>query len=217
LPSTTRFGNLGRVFGDGESEVLVGIARLSVLYEDLRLELEELRKVECKPEEERTSADQYRVMYFLRRALSTLIEFRGGLTTVCLTREFKTTSLSAIDERYIADADQYLQAHWAKLKDLRNEFGGHVKLPGVQFATQHFSDAVGSVTWNQSSEGWSMWLECDFAGHVVAGAISSKLTAGTDVRAELCTALGVLSEGFRRAQAAMVALVHTFLWERFGR
>jgi hypothetical protein len=34
----TRVGNLGCVFRDGKSELLVGIARLSVLYEDLRLE-----------------------------------------------------------------------------------------------------------------------------------------------------------------------------------
>jgi hypothetical protein len=101
LSSTTRFGNLGRVFKEGESELLIGIARLSVLYEDLRLELEELRRVDTKPEEERTAADQYRVMYFLRRALSTLIEFRGGLTTVRLTPEFKSASLSTMDDGYI--------------------------------------------------------------------------------------------------------------------
>jgi hypothetical protein len=62
-----------------------------------------------------------------------------------------------------------------------------------------------------------MWLECDFAGHVVAGAISSKLAAGTDVRTELSTALTIISDGFLHAQAAMVALVHAFLWDRFGR
>jgi hypothetical protein len=217
LSSTTRFGNLGRVFKDGESELLVGIARLSVLYEDLRLELAELHEVNTKPEEERTAADQYRVMYFLRRALSTLIEFRGGLTTVCLTQEFKNATLSSWESAYIARADSFLQAHWDKLKALRNEFGGHVKLPGITFATEHFSDVVGSVTWNRSREEWSMGLECDFAGHVVAGAISSKLVAGTDVRTELHTALSIISDGFLHAQAAMVALVHAFLWDRFGR
>ncbi len=83
--AVTRVGNLGQVFRDGQSELLVGIARLCVLYEDLRLELEELHIADEKREDERSSADQYRVMYFLRRALSTLIEFRGGLTTVCKT------------------------------------------------------------------------------------------------------------------------------------
>lgn len=216
MSSTTRFGNLGRIFKEGESDLLNGIARLSVLYEDLRLELEELRIVQEKPEEERTAADQYRVMYFLRRALSTLIEFRGGLTTVRLTPEFKSASLSTMDEGYIAKADQYLQEHWPKIKDLRNEFGGHVQLQGVRFATQHFSDVIGSVTWNRATDGWSMALECEFAGHVVAGAISSKLATGTDVRAELRTALQIISDGFLHAQAAMVAFVHAFLWDRFG-
>jgi len=145
LSSTTRFGNLGRVFKDGESDLLTGIARLAVLYEDLRLEIEELRRVDAKPEEERTAADQYRVMYFLRRALSTLIEFRGGLTMVRLTPEFKSASLSTMDEGYITKADQYLQQQWPRIKELRNEFGGHVQLPGVRFATQHFSDVVGPL------------------------------------------------------------------------
>jgi hypothetical protein len=215
--AVTRVGNLGQVFRDGQSELLVGIARLCVLYEDLRLELEELHIVDEKPEDERSSADQYRVMYFLRRALSTLIEFRGGLTTVCKTSEFKRATLTALDTRYIVQADQFLQSHWDRLKELRNEFGGHIKLPGVQFATEHFSDVFGSVTWNPARDAWLVALECDFAGHIVAGAISSKLNAGTDVRAELQAALGVISEGFVHAQAAMVALVHSFLWERFGR
>ena len=67
----------------GNRNCLFGIARLCVLYEDLRLEIEELHIAGEKPEDEGSSADQYRVMYFLRRALSTLIEFRGGLTPVC--------------------------------------------------------------------------------------------------------------------------------------
>lgn len=98
LSSITRFGNLGRVFKEGESDLLIGIARLAVLYEDLRLELDALRAVQEKPDEERTSDDQYRVMYFMRRGLATLIEFRGGLTTVRLTPEFKSATLAAVDE-----------------------------------------------------------------------------------------------------------------------
>jgi len=60
-------------------------------------------------------------------------------------------------------------------------------------------------------------LECDFAGHIVAGAISSKLTTGTDVRGELQAAINIIGDGFVHTQAAMVALVHAFLWERFGK
>src|SRR5664279_484002 len=39
MPTTTRFGNLGGVFKEGESEFLNLIACLSVIYEDLRVEI----------------------------------------------------------------------------------------------------------------------------------------------------------------------------------
>jgi len=53
MSTITRFGNLARVFKDGDSELLNGIARLSVLYEDLRLEIEELRVSHGKGDENR--------------------------------------------------------------------------------------------------------------------------------------------------------------------
>jgi hypothetical protein len=62
-----------------------------------------------------------------------------------------------------------------------------------------------------------MGLECDFAGQIVVGAISSKLPANTDVQAEAQNALGVIIDGFVHVQAAMCALAHAFLWDRFGR
>jgi hypothetical protein len=216
MASKTRFGNLGRVFKEGESELLIGIARLSVLFEDLRLELDALRATQDKPEAERTSDDQYRVMYFLRRSLSTLIEFRGGLTTVRLTPEYKQASLTPMDDGYINRAEQFLQEHWDRLKELRNEFGGHLQIPGIRFATQHLSDVVGSVTWQRPTVDDPGGLSCEFAGHVVAGAISSRLAAGTDVRVELQEALKIIGAGFLHAQAATTALVHAFLWYRFG-
>src|SRR5262249_31273982 len=84
------------------------------------------------------------------------------------------------------------------------------------FALSHFKEEVGHVTWNRNSDGWTMKLECDFAWQILAGAISSRLQAGTDVRLELHKALDILSKGFIHAQAAMCALVHAFLWDSFG-
>jgi len=121
-----------------------------------------------------------------------------------------------MDADWIARADKYFQKNAAQIKKLRNEFGGHVQLAGVEFATKHFSNVIGHVTWNRSSDGWTMALECDFAGHVAAGAVSSQLQDGTDVKAELQKANQVMSEGFIHAQAATVALVHAFLWDKFG-
>lgn len=50
----------------------------------------------------------------------------------------------------------------------------------------------------------------------MAGAISSKLMDGTDERSELRAALTIIRAGFDHTQAAMTALAHAFLWDRFG-
>ncbi len=198
---TTRFAELSRVFRGGRSELLIAIARLSVLYEDLRLEMGEFRKLHRSVIELGEPDKDYRVSYFLRRSLATLVEFRGGLMVVRKTQEYKNAEagLTATDARYIADADRFLQQNWTQIKDLRNEFAGHIRSAGVEFALKHFSNEVGKVTWNPNTDGWTMGLECDFAGSVLVGAISSKLEAGANVVTELQKALEIMSLGFIHA------------------
>ncbi len=217
--TTSRFGELSRVFKGGQSELLNGIARLSVLYEDLRLEMEELRILHDAAIVRGKPNLDYRVMYFIRRALATLVEFRGGLTTAIKTKEFKDARnvLSSLDPTSVFDAERYLASNWARIKELRNEFAGHVQMPSIEFALAHLSTQSGRVTWNRDPERWTMGLECDFAGKILAGVIGSKLQNGADVQAELRKALEVISMGFNHAQISMVGLVHAFLWDRFGR
>jgi len=215
----TRFAELKRVFRGGQSELLNGIARLAILYEDLRLEMGEFHSLHRSVIELGESDMDHRVSYFLRRSLATLVEFRGALTVVRKTHEFKKAEpgLTALDARYIADADRFLQQNWAQIKELRNEFAGHIQAGAVDFAMKHLTNEVGKVTWNPDPDKWTLGIECDFAGVVLAGVISSKLQAGGDVLAELRKALEILSLGLNHAQAAMVALVHAFLWDSFGR
>ena len=217
LKTESRFGDLGNVFKSGTSELLNAIARLAVLYEDLRLELQELRAIEWKMAHTEESLPEYRVIYFLRRALSTLVEFRGTLTVVRKSSEFKQAewTLTAMDAGNITGADRFLQQNWQQINECRNTFGAHIQHSGVEFATSNLTGVVGSVTWNSAADGLPMGLECDFAAQIVAGAFSSRLQTGADVRTEAQNALAVISEGFVHTQAAMCALVHAFLWNRF--
>src|SRR5258708_29982912 len=84
----TRFAELKRVFRGGQSELLNGIARLAILYEDLRVEIGEFRSLHRRVIELGDSGMDHRVSYFLRRSLATLVEFRGALTVVRKTDEF---------------------------------------------------------------------------------------------------------------------------------
>lgn len=215
----TRFAELRKVFRGGQSELLNGVARLAIFYEDLRLEMDEFRGLHRSVIELGQPDMDHRVTYFLRRSLATLVEFRGALVVVRRTDEFKMAEprLTALDARCIADADTFLQQNWTQIKALRNEFAGHVQASAVEFATRHLSNEVGKVAWNPNSDAWTVGVECDFAGIVLAGVISSKLQSGGDVLAELRKALEILSQGFNHAQAAMAALVHAFLWDAFGR
>jgi hypothetical protein len=157
-----------------------------------------------------------RVPYFLRRALETLVEFGRGLNVIRRTDEFKNATLSAMDAKYITEADKFIQQNWERLKELRNEFGGHIQFDAVDFAMKHLTNEVGSVSWNPDPDVWTVGIECDFAAIVLAGVISSKCQ-GADVLVEFRKAIEILSKGFNHAQFAMVALVHAFLWDSFGR
>ena len=87
----TRYGNPRTVFQGGQSDLLNHVAQLSVLYEDLRLEMLEFRNLHARLVAEGGSDPdrEYRTLYFVRRALATLVEFRSGRSEACRTREFK--------------------------------------------------------------------------------------------------------------------------------
>ena len=187
-----------------------------MLYEDLRLEIRELRAIDEAYRATGKPIPEFRVIYFLRRALGTLCEFRRGLTAVRICAEFKDakSGLNVLDARSIASADTFLQKNWQQIKDFRNEFGAHMQEAGVRFAAKNLDGIIGSITWNHGS---NMGLECDFAAQIVAGAIVSKLPPSSDPKAEASKALQTVIEAFVHVQAAMCALAHAFLWTRFGK
>jgi hypothetical protein len=131
------------------------------------------------------------------------------------TPEFKAAFPSR--DKEVLSADQFFQVNGRRLKELRNEFGGHVQPSAVKFATQHLSDAFGKITVKLSCNGWTLGLECHFAADLVAGAITSKLMDGADAKAELRTAMKMIGEGFLHVQATTSFLVCAFLWDRFGK
>jgi hypothetical protein len=217
--SITRHGNLGFVFGEGNSVLLNAIARLCILYEDIRLELNQLRQIqERRAAGEVLDSDDFQVAYFMRRALVTLVEFRRALTRIRGTQEFKHAIAfhPKMEKDDLLPVEQFFQQHEARIKELRNEFGGHLQEASVKFATGHVSDVSGKITMNLRSEGWTMGLECDFVSQLMAGIITSKL-AGKDYKGELGEAIEMMGTAFGHVQVATVALVYMFLWDRFGK
>jgi hypothetical protein len=216
---TARFANLGRVFKGGESDLLNQVACLAVLYEDLRIELNGLKTGEERLGDLDTLGWNYRFFYFLRRSLVTLCEFRGALTRIGMSPEFKEAkdALALHHRQHIADADRFFQEHADLLKGLRNDLGGHLKDRVVKFAAGHLDNAVGKAIWNSSPEGEVLALELHFALDVVCQSLCSKFEEGKDAVEELHRITEVVFAGFLHVQAAMYAIARAFLWDEFGR
>jgi hypothetical protein len=85
------------VFDNPESVMQVQIARLCVLYEDLRIELAGSAEDRLYPLD--LNAAQYRKMYFLRRSVATLLEVASALHKLDSDPEFKDLKRTFDKER----------------------------------------------------------------------------------------------------------------------
>jgi hypothetical protein len=219
--SRSRSGNLQRVFGYGQSPLLNHLARLSVLYEDFRVELSsltfELDRFKAHPE----NRDGFAFVYFMRRSLATLVEFNSVLAQVVSSREYKDHmgSVGKLHLDHINEAVSYFQANFSRIKEFRNAVGGHVLHTAIEFATRSFPpDLAGTVRWvsPDSRDAGVLALELPYAHHIVAGAIASTLPQGGDVETEIAVAVRIIMESYPKIQGATYALVHEFLWPKFG-
>lgn len=110
------------------------VARLCILREDLYLETMALME-ESIPSLDKNSPP-WRLMYFWRNSVRTLMEIRSALETLQIDKRF-LGSLAAQPEQFQEAFNKLVQKIRAAhdlLKDVRNEIGAHVKLQAVQEA-----------------------------------------------------------------------------------
>jgi hypothetical protein len=227
VSSRTRFASLQKVFGQGRSELLDCLAQLSVLYEDLRVETfaltandEEVKRLDYLDK-------RYRVHYFLRRSMVTLLEFRGALLRLSRTAEFKTErtrvfrrdALRAKKQNRdlfgnILAALRFFDSNHKLLKDLRNAVGGHFSDAAAASATAHV-DASGKleITFDALQRGGGAKLH--YAGEIAATAFTMKLPGFKPREEEIGEAIRMIRDGYAHAAKSMHSLIILFLWERF--
>lgn len=230
LSSRTRFKSLQRVFEQGGSALLDSLVQLSVLYEDLRIETfaltadgEELKRLDYLDK-------RYRVHYFLRRSVATLIEFKGALVRASRTTEFKArqalclhpdasltrTSQAELFKR-VSDARTFFEKHHDELNSLRNAVGGHFSDKAAHRATANVHpNAVGTleITFDKSGRGGGARLH--YAGEIAATAFVGHLPGIKPRQEEIEDAICMIRDGYAYLTKAMHALVALFLWDRFG-
>jgi hypothetical protein len=215
--SRTRSGDLNNVFRAGTSEFLNLIAQLSILYEDLRIEIAGFQVEDSAMGALDTIAKSYRKLYFIRRSLVTLVEAGDCVAAISRDREFRQhkTDSRIANLQHVSEAREFFLENTKTIKGFRDEFGGHLDTKAVARATSFLDvDTPGLIAFEEPRIG-NFVLQNHFAATILQAAVLSKLKPGIDFTTELNSVLLVVAKSVNHVQLATQALVYGFLWERF--
>jgi hypothetical protein len=206
---------LTKVFPEGSARLMQAqTARLCVLYEDLRIELFALRE-DSLPTLDVTDP-RYRINYFLRRAIATLVEFAEAIRLLSELDDFKrfSKSVDAPLRDYWTNGSAYFKSNERFLESIRNDIGGHFGSKAAIYALENLSaDAVGRMEFRGTGKEQTMHLH--FAGELVATAMLRHLN-GEGVNDRFRQITHVALEGFRHATLCTQFIAFGDLWSRFG-
>jgi hypothetical protein len=203
---------------------------MSVLYEDLRIETSAIHLSSKKLDQlelERLDdlSIRYRIHYFLRRSVATLLEIRGALLQLMLLPEYGAEEVAAQEDAQrkfcferLSRARNFFEHNLAAIKSLRNNVGGHFQHEAAEFAVRNIqNDAIGQleISTRPFDEGGGPKLH--FAGEVAALAFTKSLPAIKTRERESDDLISLITDGYAHATLAMYELVMLFLWSRFGR
>lgn len=130
------------------SPLNVRIVRLALLYEDLRIEvygIAERKKMRALDH----LGTSYRRLYFVRRAVMTILEIKGAFQRLDECPEFQAVRkrFSQTESEAWREAVDFLIASKDRFKEVRDDVGGHFLERVADYALREISDrAVGLVT-----------------------------------------------------------------------
>jgi hypothetical protein len=230
LSTQTRIAELRRIFRSDQKRLLDAyIARLCVLYEDLRIELfaisadsiPNLDVLDPATEfAEKKEIGKYRRYYFLRRSIGTLWEFAEGLRLLEGCPEFASVvppSDVEIAGLWKAGAD-FFQSNEHLLKQVRNDIGGHFGSKAARYAVENLgSTATSKIEMiHHAQKPGRPEFRLNFAGELAASAFVRHLPGATVEEQVETFFQDVLVQGYRHATSSVHVLATLHLWPRFG-
>jgi hypothetical protein len=205
---------LNRVFR-AASELDALVARVAVLYEDLRLE--NVAASEASIPALDASGSDLRRFYFVRRSIATVREFAEALKMLDEHAEFPQVRVrfDAPSRRMWEKSLRFFERWDRHLRDIRNDFGGHFGYPPARFAMDHLHE--GAVTFEYAADRARQRgnVRFKFAGEIVA--IGMRRHARAEAAADhfrLMFRLALAGFG-HSARCAQILAVYD-LWPRFA-
>ncbi len=201
------------------------IARLCVLFEDLRIEvtgldlppppgIEETRGLVARFD---VAGYKFRQLYFLRRSICTCSEFAEAIRLLDELPEFGQllSGFPADSQRVWYDAVSYFRQHGKFWKDIRNDVGGHFGSKAAEFAVESFLvDASGFVEMHAHRSGQG-GIILGFASEIAATA-SLRNLPGNDAEEKVKALLNEVKIAYPHAIKAVEYVVNHHLWAKTG-
>lgn len=211
----TRRGRLSSVFPASHAKVMhQHMARLCVLFEDLRIEvlgmaLEDLEALDH-------AGSRIRRLYFQRRSVGTLVEFAEALRLLDGCSDFSDIKRSFDPQslRVWSRAVDFFRKQERFMKKVRHDVGGHFGSPAARFAVENFGPFdAGSMQVSASGSGGG-GVKFTFAGEIAATALFRHLRGCTPQR-KVDHFLRICSVACRHAIRAVECIAGFYLWKRF--
>lgn len=216
LKEKIRVGNLNTVFGYRSDNDFFGrIARICVLFEDLRIELAGLDQRPIKAIDKLD--DTYRRYYFLRRSIATLNEFAEAVRLlndhtrfVEIGKEFDSDAIIIWNKstRWFRNREKYLGL-------MRNDIGGHFGQQAALYAVSDLPDSyVGKIELKLNHAKRGVDVRLYFASQIVVSAMFRHKRDKSDLKHfKYLLRLSVL--GYKHAIRVAHCVAGFYLLDRF--
>jgi hypothetical protein len=210
-----RWGRLRSVFSTSSNmELHAQIASISVLFEDLRIELAGISADTLGELDE--IGKSRRSLYFLRRSIATLHEFTNALNELDKLPSFESirTRFNEGSGRHWRRALTYLRKHERYVARMRHHVGGHFGKQAAMLAIESLlPDAVSSleIALYGGGGGAKLFFESEIAATALLKNISG--TSSADKARKMIRHAII---GFRHAVRAVYCVTVHYLWDRFG-
>jgi hypothetical protein len=206
---------LARVLSKNTPAMHAQIARLVVLYEDMKIE------ALAASTQRRTFIDyagkNYRQFYFVRGALQTFREVNSVFAGLESDRDFHRVlgRMSEENKQVWKNAVKFFEANAPAINAVRNVVGGHFSISAGEYAIEHVhaeSDARMELRVHRSGKGAGVTFE--FATEIVALGLTAK--RGDRTQKEYLQALfEMMLAGFGHFAKAMHVLAVEYLIPKF--
>lgn len=213
IKSKTRAKELRRALPS--SELNARIARVDVLFEDLRIESSGIVARSLGPLD--YTDKKYRGLYFFRRAIATAVEFRGALVRLNSREDFKSIKdqFNNQDAKRWNEAITFFEQNKGILKTVRDDVGGHFQETAAERALANLSSEIVGMMEIVKGEKRGAGPKMHFAGDIVLTAITAHKGSKTEEQffEEIVT---LLRDAIKHATKPVHLISAYYLWNRFA-